>query len=87
MRPGGILVPDGSAFVGRPMTARLRWRGIPRVRLHGVIRTVGSGSPVAGNRWTCCLTPLGFQIGLVGRAGVVDLPEFVTPRGEQNWDP
>jgi len=87
VRPGGILDPDGSAFVGRPLTARLRWRGIPRVRLHGVIRTVGSGSPVAGNRWTCFLTPWGLQIGLVGRAGVVDLPEFVTPGGEPDWDP
>jgi hypothetical protein len=28
VRPGGILIPDGSAFVGRPLAARLRRRGI-----------------------------------------------------------
>jgi catechol 2,3-dioxygenase-like lactoylglutathione lyase family enzyme len=58
----------------------------PRVRLLGEIKTVGPGSPVAGTRWTYFMTPWGLQMELVDRAGVVDLPEFVTPIGDPSRD-
>ena len=58
----------------------------PRVRLLGEIKAVGPGSPVAGTRWTYLMTPWGLQMELVDRAGVVDLPEFVTLTGDPNRD-
>ena len=54
--------------------------------LLGEIKVVGPGSPVAGTRWTYFMTPWGLQMELVDRAGVVDLPEFVTPIGDPNRD-